>query len=262
MDLAEPATGARTMHRASSRVAGILLFVLAAQFMLVIMLAASIAPDYDYGAAAISDLGVITQTALLFNVSLLAVGVLNIIGGYLHYRSHRKAWVLALFVLAGLGAIGAGSFPLDSTGPHGLFALLAFVAFNLEAIAMAAVVSGPMRVVGVLAGMVGLVFVVLMAIGDFGQHGGLRFHRPRRHREDDRLPGDGVPACPGRLLDGVQGRQREYGSGGSRGSPLIHGVPDPAGSARFEPAGCLALLEVCADQSARTRLGAIPADAR
>ncbi len=33
---------------------------------------------------------------------------------------------------------------------------------------MAAVVSGPMRVVGVLAGVVGLVFVVLMAIGDSG----------------------------------------------------------------------------------------------
>ncbi len=111
MDLAKPATGARATRLASSRVAGVLLFVLAAQFMLVIMLAASIAPDYDYGAAAISDLGVITQTALLFNVSLLAVGVLNIIGGYLHYRSHRKAWALALFVLAGLGAIGAGSFP-------------------------------------------------------------------------------------------------------------------------------------------------------
>ena len=168
MDLAKPATGARATRLASSRVAGVLLFVLAAQFMLVIMLAASIAPDYDYGAAAISDLGVITQTALLFNVSLLAVGVLNIIGGYLHYRSHRKAWALALFVLAGLGAIGAGSFPLDSAGPHGLFALLAFVAFNLEAIAMAAVVSGPMRVVGVLAGVVGLVFVVLMAMGDSG----------------------------------------------------------------------------------------------
>ena len=132
------------------------------------MLAASIAPGYDFNAAAISDLGVITDTALLFNVSLLAVGVLNIMGGYLWYRSHRKAWILALFVLAGLGAIGAGLFPLDSVGPHGLFALLAFVAFNLEAIAVAAVVTGPIRALSVLAGVVGLVFVVLMAFGDSG----------------------------------------------------------------------------------------------
>ncbi|HZW01544.1 MAG TPA: DUF998 domain-containing protein [Candidatus Deferrimicrobium sp.] len=168
MDLAQPATGARTTWLAGSRMAGVLLFVLAAQFMIVIMLAASIAPDYDFSAAAISDLGVITETALLFNVSLLAVGVLNIMGGYLFYRSHRNAWILALFVLAGLGAIGAGLFPLDSAGPHGLFALLAFVAFNLEAITVAAVVSGPMKALSVLAGVVGLVFVALMAIGDSG----------------------------------------------------------------------------------------------
>jgi len=168
MDLTKPATGSRTMGRAGSRVAGVLLFVLAAQFMIVTMLAASIARGYDFNAAAISDLGVIAETALLFNASLLAVGVLNILGGYLFYRSHRKAWILALFVLAGLGAIGTGSFPLDSAGPHGLFALLAFLAFNLEAIAVAAVVTGPMRALSVLAGMVGLVFVVLMAIGDSG----------------------------------------------------------------------------------------------
>lgn len=168
MDSAQPAPGARTTRLADTQVAGILLFALAAQFMVVIMLAASIAPDYDFSAAAISDLGVITQTALLFNVSLLVVGVLNIMGGYLHFRSHRKAWILALFVLAGIGAIGAGLFPLDSGGPHGLFALLAFVAFNLEAIAVATVVTGPMRALAVLAGMVGLVFVVLMAVGDSG----------------------------------------------------------------------------------------------
>jgi hypothetical membrane protein len=168
MDLPQPATGARTTWLAGSRVAGILLFVLAAQFMVVIMLAASIAPEYDFHAAAISDLGVITETALLFNVSLFAVGALNILGGYLYFRSHRKAWILALFVLAGLGATGAGVFPLDSAGPHGLFALLAFVAFNLEAIAVAAVVTGPMKALSVLAGVVGLVFVVLMATGDSG----------------------------------------------------------------------------------------------
>ncbi len=64
----------------SIRVAGLLLFLLAAQFMTVIMLAASIAPGYDIAGGAISDLGVAEQTALLFNASLIAVGVLNVAG--------------------------------------------------------------------------------------------------------------------------------------------------------------------------------------
>jgi hypothetical membrane protein len=150
------------------RLPGVLLFVMSALFMTVIMLAASIAPAYDYNAAAISDLGVIAETALLFNVSLMAVGVLNLIAGYLLYRDHGRRWVVGTYVLAGIGAIGAGLFPLGSSGLHSLFALLAFLFFNLQAIATGTVVSGPMKVVSVLAGFAGIVFVVLMAIGDSG----------------------------------------------------------------------------------------------
>lgn len=90
--------------------------------MTVIMLAASIAPGYDFDAAAISNLGVVPETALLFNTSLLAVGALSIVGGYLFYRSHRKAWVLALYVIAGIGAAGAGAIPLGTSGLHSVFA--------------------------------------------------------------------------------------------------------------------------------------------
>ena len=56
-------------HRISPHAPGVLLFVLAAQFMTVIMLTASMAPGYDTAGGAISDLGVISETALLFNLS-------------------------------------------------------------------------------------------------------------------------------------------------------------------------------------------------
>lgn len=150
------------------RIPGTLLFVLAAQFMTVIMLAASIAPDYDFSAAAISDLGVIAETAILFNASLVAVGALNIVGGYLLYRSSGSMLILATFAVGGIGAIGAGLLPLDRSDLHGIFALVAFLFFNIEALAVARVVSGPMRAVSVLAGVVGLAFVVLMVLGDSG----------------------------------------------------------------------------------------------
>jgi hypothetical membrane protein len=150
------------------RPAGFALWALAAQFMTVLMIAASVAPGYDIAGGAISDLGVIPASALLFNGSLVAVGVLNTVGGWALFRVHARRWLLATYLVAAAGAVGAGLVPLDRGGLHGLFALAAFVAFNLEAIGSSVLVRGPMRAISVGAGLVGLVFVVLMAIGDAG----------------------------------------------------------------------------------------------
>ena len=152
----------------SRKLAATFFVVLAAQFMIVIMLAAAMVPGYDFRGAAISDLGVFPETALLFNASLVFVGVLNLAGGYLFYRTHGKRWLLTVYTLAGLGAFGAGLFPLDTGGLHGLFALLAFLFFNVQALGTATRLRGAMRALSVLAGGVGLVFVVLMALGDAG----------------------------------------------------------------------------------------------
>ena len=151
--------------------AGVLLFILAAGFMTAIMLAASMAPGYDVAGGAISDLGVIGETALLFNVALVAVGALNVSAGVLLYRQHGRAWLLGVFLLAGIGAGGAGLIPLGTSDLHSIFALLAFLFFNVQALACAAIVSGPMRWVSIVAGVVGLAFVVLMVIGDSGNPG-------------------------------------------------------------------------------------------
>jgi hypothetical membrane protein len=152
----------------SRRLAGLAFLALSAQFMTAIMLAAAMVPGYDFGASAISDLGVAPETALLFNASLVLVGLLNLAGGYLFYRSHGRRWLLAVFAIAAVGAIGAGLFPLSAGGIHSLFALLAFVGFNAQAIASATQVTGAMRALSVLAGALGIVFVALMVIGDAG----------------------------------------------------------------------------------------------
>jgi len=152
-------------------VPGLVLFVLAAGFMTVIMAAASMAPGYDVKGGAISDLGVIGESAALFNVTLLAVGLLNIAGGSFLYRTHGRAWMLAIYLLAGLGAIGAGLVPLNASGLHGIFALVAFLFFNFEALSGAALATGPMRWVSAVAGLVDLAFVVVMVIGDAGNPG-------------------------------------------------------------------------------------------
>lgn len=149
-------------------VAGAAFVVLSAAFLTVTMLAASIAPGYDFNGGNISDLGVIPETALLFNVLLVLVGACNAVGGVLFFTSHRRRWLLASYLVAGIGAVGAGLFPLNTGGLHSVFALLAFVFFNLEAIGTAAVVRGWMRLLSVAAGVIGLGFVVVMLIGDGG----------------------------------------------------------------------------------------------
>jgi hypothetical membrane protein len=148
--------------------AGLLLLVLGAAFLTVTMLAASMAPGYDFNHGAISDLGVIDQTAMLFNGLLIAVGLLNVTAGYLLYRWHRHGWLLVLYVLAGLGAAGAGLLPLDTGNAHSLFALAGFLFFNLEALGTATVLRGPMRMLSIAAGLIGLLYVVVMIIGDSG----------------------------------------------------------------------------------------------
>lgn len=75
---------------------------------------------------------------------------------------------LAIFGVAGIGAIGAGVFPLGSSDLHGLFALFAFLFFNVQAIACGVRLTGQMRAISILAGVVGLGFVVLMILGDSG----------------------------------------------------------------------------------------------
>jgi len=157
-----------TDRLADERVPGVLYFILAAWFMTAIMLAASMAPAYDISGGAISDLGVIEETAPLFNGSLIVVGLLNALATWLHYRLHRRRGILGVALLASVGAVGAGLVPLDRGGLHGLFALVAFVAFNLQAIGNGRIVTYPMRAMSYGAGALGLLFVLLMAIGDAG----------------------------------------------------------------------------------------------
>jgi hypothetical membrane protein len=153
---------------ADERLPGLLSFLLAAGFMTVLMLGASMAAGYDISGGAISDLGVIEGTALLFNGSLVLAGLLNAAAAGLDYRIHRRAGVVGIALCASLGAIGAGLFTLDRGGWHGLFAALAFVAFNLQAIATGRLVSNPLKAISFVAGAMGLLFVVAMALGDAG----------------------------------------------------------------------------------------------
>jgi hypothetical membrane protein len=154
-------------HTDRTTFAGLAFFALAAQFMTVIMAAASIAPGYDVRGGAISDLGVINETAWLFNGSLLLTGVLNIAAILLVFPLWQRPLTLLVFVLASVGAAGAGLIHLGNPW-HGVFALVAFLMFNVETLVSANWVRGPMRWIGVLLGVLGLAYVLVMFVGDSG----------------------------------------------------------------------------------------------
>ena len=162
-------TSARVIDRPGDlRLAGAMFLTLGTAFVTVTMLAASIAPGYDFNAAAISDLGTLPETAMLFNGLLIVVGLLNAAGGYFLYRAGGSAWIAGIFAVAGIGTLGAGLVPLSAGGVHSLFAALAFLFVNVEAIAAARVLRGPIRWLGVAAGVIGLVYLGLMIVGDGG----------------------------------------------------------------------------------------------
>lgn len=163
-------------------IAGLALFLLPSLFLTALMWGESMAPGYSIRDNAISDLGVINETAALFTLTLGAVGVLSIIGGYFLYREDGRKGRFLLYVLAGVGAIGAGAISLnDPSGLHGLFALLAFLFFSLLPLAAVREVQGPLRAIAAVAGILGIIFLVAMFVSDAGLidlfgpigHGGL-----------------------------------------------------------------------------------------
>lgn len=148
---------------------GYLLALAAGQFFVLLMLAESIAPDYSMHDNAISDLGTIAETELLFNASLFLIGLLNLVAGYVLFKAIGDRKVLVVFALGGIGAMGAGLIPLDHpSGAHGLFALLAFVFINVEAMVAGRLASYPLDRISLFLGILGIIFVPVMIMVDSG----------------------------------------------------------------------------------------------
>lgn len=148
---------------------GLLLAIASAQFITAMMLGEAIAPGYSMHDNAISDLGTIDETRVLFGASLFIAGLLNLLGGLYFYRVHKNRLLMIVFALGGIGAMGAGLVPLDAKiGLHGLFALMAFLFISIEAILSGLKVDVPLRVISVVMGVTGIVFTGVMFLVDSG----------------------------------------------------------------------------------------------
>ncbi len=144
-----------------------LLFVLgSAQFLFAMLFAEGMRPAYSISTNAISDLGV-DSTALLFNGSIIVLGILILLAAYFYHPIHGKMWITIPFLLAGIGPIGVGLFPETTGLPHGILALISFFFGGLLAILVSTQVRPPFRYLSWILGLAGLIALALFTSGTY-----------------------------------------------------------------------------------------------
>ena len=151
------------------QVAGTLLFTGAVEAILGIHLAEFFYPGYSVSMNVISDLGatcngtcVIHQpSAIIFNTSVILLGLIMITASYFIWREFHSAAIAWLFVLSGIGAIGVGVFPETAGMVHVVFSLITFLFGGLAAIAAHRLVKEPFSYFCVIMGAMTLAALVL-----------------------------------------------------------------------------------------------------
>lgn len=146
--------------------AGVLFLIGSVQFLLAMLVGEGMRPAYSISTNAISDLGV-DSTALLFNASILLLGVLTLAAAYFYHRTHKLLWLTIPFFLAGIGPIGVGLFPENVAVLHGIFALISFLFGSLVAILVSFRTRRPFRYLGIVLGAAGLVALALFSSGQY-----------------------------------------------------------------------------------------------
>src|SRR3990170_1155155 len=153
------------------KVAGTYLFVGVAQFVVGMMIAEAVYPDYSISGNFISDLGV-GPAAPIFNASVALLGVFVLAAAYFLRKSFlpRTAWgmiVTVFFLLAGAGAVGVGIFTEEAGAIHPVVSLVTFLFGALAAIATFTLVDPPLRYLSLLLGVVSLAALVIYGAGEY-----------------------------------------------------------------------------------------------
>jgi len=154
--------------------AGFFVFVAAAQFLVGMLLAEALYPDYSVAGNYISDLGATcTDTtcrieepaATVFNTSVFLLGALVVLAAYLLWRSWKQKILPLLIVLTGIGAMGVGIFTEAYGSIHSIVSLIAFVFGAVAAIWSYTVTKPPLAYLSVVLGALALLALVLFISG-------------------------------------------------------------------------------------------------
>ncbi len=146
---------------------GILIFIGAFQFSILLMIAEALRPSYSIHKNYISDLGV-GPYSYIFNYSIIILGILIIIGIIFLLLENKRSLLPYTLILAGIGAIGVGAFPENTGSPHLYFSLITFLFSGISAIiASFSIIKGPLRVFSPIIGIMILVSLGLYIEGKY-----------------------------------------------------------------------------------------------
>jgi hypothetical membrane protein len=163
-NLARVATAGRAWAT-DLRLGGSLLTIAGVTILLGIITAEALYPTtFTTGGNEISDLGgtrppdsvIFQPSAMIFDLSMMAIGILVIAGSWFVHRVFgRRSVTIPMTVLA-IGSLGVGLFPGNTGAPHAIFAMVTFVAGGVAAVSAARVATAPFRLVSFLLGGVSL----------------------------------------------------------------------------------------------------------
>ncbi len=158
------------------RLGGSLLIIAGVTILMGIITAEALYPSaYTTGGSEISDLGgtrppnslIFQPSAMIFDVSMAAIGILVMAGSWFVHRAFGRRSVTIPLTILGIGALGVGLFPGNTGAPHQMFAMVTFVAGGVAAISAARVTTAPFRFVSLLLGAVSLVTLTsTLVLGD------------------------------------------------------------------------------------------------
>jgi len=163
------------MKYSDGKIAGALIFVASAQFIIALIVAEALYPGYSVSQNFISDLGatcratclVVQPASMIFNSSVTLLGLMAIVASYFIKRQFRSLVLAILVIMTGLGATGVGVFPETAGVIHHIFSLITFVFAGLSAIASFRVQKVPSKYLSVLLGVMTLVALALYVSNTF-----------------------------------------------------------------------------------------------
>lgn len=146
------------------RSSGALFFTAGCVVLMGIITAEALYPlTYTTAGNEISDLGgtkppgglVLQPSATIFNLTMMATGLLVLLGAVVGRRQIGRATGLAITLL-GASILGVGIFPGNTGTPHALLAMGAFFSGGIAAVLSAHSVTPPLRYVLALLGSINL----------------------------------------------------------------------------------------------------------
>jgi hypothetical membrane protein len=163
------------MRYSDSKIAGALIFVASAQFIIALIVAEALYPGYSVAQNYISDLGatcratcqIVQPTSIIYNSSVTLLGLLAIVASYFIQRGFRSRGLTLLVVMTGLGATGVGVFPETAGVIHQIVSLITFVFAGLSAIASYRLQKAPSSHFSIVLGVMTLAALALFVSNVF-----------------------------------------------------------------------------------------------